>query len=146
MGLAAFDHRTNQIEPTQLATFRETAKEAIELALDAIEDKNSVPPGGAAANVFVIPGRGDVDRTAAELIANMIAHETSCQVNALTKSSGLTAIASLQTEIHNARVDAIVLLTVGGLEEAHLLTQELIVSFAKYRCRVCKTTHRGIRK
>jgi len=135
LGLAAFDHRTNQIEPTQLATFRETAKEAIELALDETEDKSELPLGAAAANVFVIPGRGDVDRTAAEVIAQLIAHETSCEVTALTQSSGLTAIASLQTETNNSRVDAIVLLTVGGLEEAHLglLSQRARQNFPEAR-------------
>jgi predicted PurR-regulated permease PerM len=135
LGLAAFDHRTNQIEPTQLATFRETAKEAIELALDQIDDKKHPPLGAAAANVFVIPGRGDVDRTAADVIANLIAHETSCEVTALTQSSGLTAIASLQTETHNSRVDAIVLLTVGGLEEAHveMLSQRARRNFPEAR-------------
>lgn len=120
LSVAAFDHRSNQIELMQLATFRETAKEAIELALDGVTDDKNAHSAGPAAKVFVIPGRGDIDRTAAEVIAHLITHETSCDVTALTQSSGLTAIASLKTDFHNSRVDAIVLITVGGLEEAHL--------------------------
>ena len=120
LSLAAFDQRTNRIEPAQLATFRETAKESIELALDTIESKDEVPPDGATANVFVIPGRGDVDRTAAELVAYLIARQTSCNVTALMQSSGLTAIAGLQTQSEDLPVDSLILLTVGGLEEAHL--------------------------
>jgi predicted PurR-regulated permease PerM len=135
LALAAFDQRANLIEPKQLVTFRETAKEAIELALEPTDDGTDVPGPDATAHVFVIPARGEVDRTAAEMIANLIAHETACRTTAFTQSSGLTAIAALQSQAQEARIDSLILFTVGGVEDAHLelLSQRASRTFPKAR-------------
>jgi predicted PurR-regulated permease PerM len=135
LSLAAFDQRTNRIEPSQLSSLRETAREAVELALDVIEHKEKMPPEETAANVFVVPGRGEIDRTAAELLAKLIARDTACHVTALKQSSGLTAIAGLWDQAQGSRVDAVILLTVGGLEDAHLelLSQRAARTFPNAR-------------
>ena len=133
--LAAFDQRANLIEPNQLATFRETAKEAIELTLEATDAAPKNADSDVAANVFVVPARGEVDRTAAEMIADLIALETPCRATALTQSSGLTAIAGLQSQAQELRIDALILITVGGVEDAHLelLSQRAVRTFPKAR-------------
>ncbi len=135
LALAAFDQRANLIESNQLATFRETAREAIELALDTTDDGTKVPGPEATAQVFVISARGAVDRTAAEMIASLIAHETACRTTALTQSSGLTAIAALQSQAQTSRIDSLILFTVGGVEDAHLelLSQRAIRTFPNAR-------------
>jgi predicted PurR-regulated permease PerM len=135
IALAAFDQRAKLIEPNQLATFRETAIEAIELAVDAAGDATVEAKPGATPNVYVVPARGEVDRTAAEMIACLIGHETSCAVTALTQSAGLTAIAGLHSQAHGSRIDALILVTVGGVEDAHLelLSQRAVRTFPTAR-------------
>jgi hypothetical protein len=75
----------------------------------------------------VIPGRGIIDHAAAELVAEAIRSElrVSTQCPSL---GGLTGISTVVQAAHDARMDIIVLVSVGELTGAQL---DLLVSRAK---------------
>lgn len=117
--LAAYDHRAQRVDAEQAESLRETLRETSDLFFEASEEELA-SAATEAPTVCVIPGRGLIDRTAAEHIAKLISRQTPCRAVVATRSTGLTAIADLQAMEEYQQVDTLVVATVGGVDEGQL--------------------------
>lgn len=118
--LAAIDHRGQRVDAEQAESLSETMRQTSDLHFDAPDDEAKQADGTAPPTVCVVPGRGIVDRAAAEHIAQLISRQTPCRAVAATRSTGLTAIADLKAMDDYADLDTIVIATVGGIDDKQL--------------------------
>jgi len=118
--LAAIDHRAQRVDAEQADELRETMKETADLYFDETDEEARKIDGKEPPSVCVIPARGVIDRAAADHIARLVSVNTPCRAVVATRSTGLTAIADLGTMEDYQEVDAIVIATVGGVDEKQL--------------------------
>ncbi len=118
--LAAFDQRSQRIDAEKAETLRETMHDTSDLFFEAPEDKADAREEKERPTVCVIPARGIVDRAACDHIALLVSRQTPCRAVVATRSTGLTAIADLQSMEEYQSVDTLVLATVGGVDEKQL--------------------------
>lgn len=118
--LAAFDQRAQRIDAEKAEGLRETMRDASDLFFETPDDKSGAPGEKEPPTACVIPARGVVDRAAAEHIARLVSRQTPCRAVVATHSTGLTAIADLQSMEEYQGVDTIVIATVGGVDEKQI--------------------------
>jgi hypothetical protein len=125
LGKAQLEH-LKSVLPEYVAQVRELLEFKNEQESASIGEREESSPNNPAAAV-VIPGRGIIDHAAAELVAEAIRSElrVSTQCPSL---GGLTGISTAVQAAHDARMDIIVLVSVGELTGAQL---DLLVSRAK---------------
>lgn len=118
--LAAFDHRTGRLDKDQLAYIKATMAE-----LRAITPENEIATkspaaAGATRRVFVIAARGAIDAEAAHFMASLLKRQHACAVFETADSSGLTALASARAVMGEHDPDAILIVSVGGIDSHQL--------------------------
>ena len=118
--LAAMDHRAQRVDTEQAENLRETMRQTSDLHFDASEDAPEQREDDERPTVCIVPARGTIDRAAAEHIALLVSRQTPCRAVVATRSTGLTAIADLKSMEEYQDVDAIVIATVGGVDDKQL--------------------------
>ena len=118
--LAAMDHRAQRVDTEQAENLRETMRQTSDLHFDASEDAPEQGEDDERPTVCIVPARGTIDRAAAEHIALLVSRQTPCRAVVATRSTGLTAIADLKSMEEYQDVDAIVIATVGGVDDKQL--------------------------
>jgi len=119
--LAARDHRAQRLDAEQAKRLCETMQEASDLFFEAPAKAEEAKPGAdEPPTVCIIPARGVVDRAAADHVARLVSEQTPCRAVVAARSTGLTAISDLYAMEEYHEVDAIVVATVGGVDEKQL--------------------------
>jgi hypothetical protein len=119
--LAALDHRAQRLDGEQAGRLRETMQEAFDLCFDTPAEVNeSASESSEPPTVCIIPARGGVDRAAADHVARLVRQQTPCRAVVAARSTGLTAISDLGAMEEYRNVYAIVVATVGGVDEKQL--------------------------
>jgi predicted PurR-regulated permease PerM len=116
--LAALDQRRSKLDRQQAAELTTTLRDISGLVTDAAR-KPEAAPAGNAAPVLVVAARGAVDAAAAEYIAQIVPAATGCPSQAITHTTGLTALSDFSTS-SEAPPNTLILATVGGIEQQHL--------------------------
>ena len=117
LALAAYDHRLGRLDTDQIDRIQAAMLE-IRAVFDNAKDKKAETV--ATADIIVIPARGMIDTEAARFFAAVLHREHACRVSAITKSTGLTALASAQSTYQDAEIRAVVIITVGGMDRSQL--------------------------
>jgi predicted PurR-regulated permease PerM len=125
LGKAQLEH-LKSVLPEYVAQVRELLEFKNEQESASIGERDEGSPSNPATAV-VIPGRGIIDHAAAELVAEAIRSELGISTQC-PSLGGLTGISTVAQAAHDARMDIIVLVSVGELTGAQL---DLLVSRAR---------------
>lgn len=123
---AANDHRLGRINDDRLADLRRTMTEIstdVEEKHDAqsLDDASATTTQtGGTPSLLVVPARGPVDGLAATYVASALRAMSPWRVDCVAGSSGLTALSDSRARADASRMDAILVVTVGGVEPGHL--------------------------
>lgn len=129
--LAAIDHRRGRLDAPRLRELRETmsvVSDAVAVAAETASGDGLPIKGERAPSLLVLPARGPVDGLAAEYMATTLDAVGRWRVEGSGSAAGLTAIANRAADTDAPPADAVLIVTVGGVDPRHL---ELIVRRAR---------------
>lgn len=129
LGLAASDYRRGRLDDDRLAGAQSVMREVTFVAdqeiagkLDSLRSRSDQAP-----QALVVPGRGPIDAMASEFVARSLAAVSTWRISSAHNASGLTALSSRGGLQSDAVVNAVIIVTVGGVEGRHL---EIIIERA----------------
>ena len=137
--IAARDYRYERLDQAQSATIRDTLTSVMDLVDAASNPKAVKTAEPIAGELLIIPARGPIDALAASVVATIVERETAFDCATTDQVSGLLAISTASGQSRDRTFDAILLSTVGGIEQQHmrLLVRRAEREFPGTRILVC---------
>lgn len=154
LGLAAFDQRRGRLVGERMQHIRETMSE---VAIVAEAEEEAADTGARIdgdrgdkerPRALFVPARGDVDALANLFAARALQATSDWDIASVHNSSGLTALSSRAGLERDARIDALVIVTVGGIDRRHLdiLSKRAVQGFPGTRVIVLDPIDQDIRQ
>lgn len=142
--LAALDQRRGRISAEQLDELQETMVEIMEEM--PVKAGTALSANAPQRHVVVIPARGTIDVIASQFVASLLAKTGGVATTSVTESSGMMALASIETHATSASgLPTIVLSTAGGMDGRHmrLLAKRAQRQFAGATIIMCDWVHQN---
>ncbi len=118
--LAALDHRRGRLDAPRLDELHATLAVVGEAMAERSSGQLSAEGKERTPTLLVIPARGPVDSLASEYIATVLGSLSRWRVEGSGGSAGLTAIANFSADPDVPHADAVLVVTVGGVDPRHL--------------------------
>jgi hypothetical protein len=124
--IASDDHRRGVLAKEQLDELKDTlseftayVRELLDFRREQQDARAEAVPPERATNALVIAGRGIIDQTAAELVADAIRFDLGMSTQC-PSLGGLTGISAAAAAVHDAAPDIVVLISAGEVSVAQL--------------------------
>jgi predicted PurR-regulated permease PerM len=140
---AAADQRRGRIDEARQADVSETVLDVVEFLIESVPAAPATP--ALAQRVLVIPARGSFDALTAKVAAAVLDKSPRIDVESVTDTSGLSALAQRRGAGDGEPVDAIIIASAGGMEGRMLgiLARRTAQQFPNARINVLEAVEPG---